>query len=233
MDKPILKKIDILVFPSFGHNVDLRNKVGHAKFNQWVKQIQLAGQRKDTAFLIIPNSVQGGSVFEKKINAALKANLPGAHYILKRDSIFDHKNMIRDLYAITQLLEKNFSFKDSVSIRRYGQHAPNACIEDYGGKLSSSLKELLQRQGVVFREERVNGLSIKFPEYYFLEIARKKVGEKNTYTQEQEIIRIVGALRGKKRFNPVKVAHAIKRSRSMGGVAQKLGRLMNLKKGKR
>jgi len=230
MDKPILKQIDILVYPSYGSNFELRTKEGAIKFKQWVKQIELAGKRKDTAFVIFHDSIRSPTVFSKRIEAELKKNLPSSHFFMDHESVYDSALMEKDIKGIETFLKNSFSLAPLVLIKRYGQHAPDACIEANGGKLSSRLSEILKSEGSIAKERKANGLSVKFPESYFLKLAREKINPKlSDYKSEQEIREIIRTLVARRKLNPARTAHAITKSTSMTQVAENIRGLMSKK----
>jgi DNA primase len=225
MDKPVLKQIDILVFPSFGGNLELRTKEGSRKFNQWIKQIEIAGKRKDIAFVIIPESLPDKTVFKKNIRDALNKNLLNRHYFLDSDYAFNSSIKNSDLIGLIKFLRSNFSFGGNVVIKRYGQHVPNACVDMHGGKLSRTLGKFLKSKGVVVNQRVATGLSVKYPEFYLLNMMEKKLGHAFEGVEARELRKLINALRDKRRFVPSKVAHAIKRSNSFGEIHQNLAAL--------
>lgn len=227
MDKPILKQIDILVYPSYGGNFELRTKEGAVKFKQWIKQIELAKKRNDTLFVVFPDSPRTPTVFSKRIKAELKKNLPSSHFFMNYDSNLDSILMEKDIIKLEAFIKNNFSLAPSILIKRYGQHAPDACIEAHGRKLSARLSGILKNEGLVLREIKANGLSVKFPENYFLKLARERVVSKPVgHMTEQEIRMILRTLVARKRMNPSKIAHSITRSKTMEQVAQNLKGLL-------
>ncbi len=223
MDKPVLKQIDILVFPSYGRNLELRTKAGAVKFKQWVKQVELAGKRKDTVFVVFPDSPRNSSVFSRRIKAELKKNLPSSHFFMDSESVYESVLMEKDIQGLESFLKNNFSFAPSVLIKRYGQHSPDACIEAYGGKLSSRLSNILKNEGSLAKERKANGLSVKSIEKYFLKLARERVVlQPRGHKTEQQIREIIRGLVALRRLNPSKTAHAIKKSNTMEQVASNL-----------
>lgn len=222
MDKPVLKQIDILVFPSFGGNLDLKTSSGAKKFEQWIKQVELAGKRKDTAFIIVPDLMSKNSSFSKNMEYALKRNLPGSHFYFNSDAIFNPKMMEENISSIKKLIGKRFNVGEKVLIKRFGQHAPDACIETYGRDISSKLSDVLKKEGALVSEKAANGLSVKFGDLFLLKSAQKRMGANTSFEAEKEVKEAIRELLAKRKFNSVGVAHAIRRSASMDQVAQNL-----------
>lgn len=229
MVKPILKQIDILVFPSYGGNLELRTKEGARKFKQWVKQIELAGKRKDTALLIIPESLNERTVFKKGIDLALKEHLPNIHYMLDRESVWDHSLMKQDIMGIKHFLQNNFSLSAPVQIKAYGQHVPDACVGEYGGKLGKVLGEFLKSKGILVNERIANGLSVKYPGYYGVKLVEKRLGRELSPIEVIEMRKLIDSIYAKRKFAPASVAHALSRGTSVEGIRQNLSALKTRK----
>ncbi|HPM86275.1 MAG: hypothetical protein PHY04_03165 [Candidatus ainarchaeum sp.] len=226
MVNPVLRQIQIIVFPSFGGNLELHTKEGSRKFNQWIKQIELAGKRKDTAFLIIPDAIKERNVYSKRIKEALKKNLPTAHYFLSPEFAYSQKKRVEEVsFIINSFLKKRFTLPSSIKIIRYGQHAPSACVEEYGGELSKSLSKNLSLKRITVLQKSANGLSIKYPSDYLLSIANKRMGEEMDSLQAKNMSWAASRLFSKKRVSPVRIAHALRRGNSFEEITQNLSKL--------
>lgn len=230
MDKPVLKQIHILVFPSYGSNFELRTKDGNIKFNQWLKQIELAGKRKDTAFIVVPDNMNSSSAYTRRINAALKKNLKDSYSVFSSNWLNNPKSSVEAARIISKF-SKNFSLGKTVEVKHYGQFVPDAGVDAVGGTISSKVSDALKSKGSLAAEKSLSGMSVKFPDLYFANMARKRFGSNVDYNAEKEIRTAINSMRERRRIiPPVKLAHAIKRSTSMGQVAQNLNMLASKKR---
>lgn len=176
--------------------------------------------------MIIPDALNVRGVYSKKIKDALKKNLPNSHYILSPEFVYSQKKRGEEVsFIINSFLKKRFSLSPSIKIIRYGQHAPNACIEEYGGELSRRLSKNLSSKRVNVLQKTANGLSIKFPSDYLISIANKRMGKEMDAFQAANMRRVASRIVRGKKVPPVKIAHALRKGNSFEEITQNLSKL--------
>lgn len=222
MEKPVLKKVNILVYPFHELNKALETPEGIAKFVQWTKQIEYAGKNKDSAFIIIHDSFSKDNIFRQRFESFLRKEL-GERYVTVNSGVGGLSRL--ELIDFFKMVDKNFSISKKIEVRRFGQYVPDASVEKVGLPISHQIKRVLERAGVLTSEKIVNGLSVKQPDAYFAKMILKKLKLNPKFSDELYLRVLSNSIRANGKVSPVLVAHAIKRSKSLDEVHKNLGAL--------
>ncbi|MFA6064875.1 MAG: hypothetical protein WCW44_03745 [archaeon] len=208
MEKPRLKQILLLVFPLWNGSKELKTPSGKRKFEQWIKQIEAAGKRKDSAVVVFHDSRHPfKGELHKTLLSALEKNLPGA---------FLFTTSTHGLWEFTATLESKFSFEKTLKIVRFGQHANN-CVDAVGLEATKVIRNALRavNKKPTIIASSANGLSIKLPTEYLRGLIEKN---QQNLTPRQRVldadakINLLKMLKKKRTFTPSQIAHVIKPS---------------------
>ncbi|MGI6589816.1 MAG: hypothetical protein ACOX1V_04110 [Candidatus Iainarchaeum sp.] len=226
MNKGVLKKIDILVYPFHGLNSTLETPQGILKFNQWLKQIEFAGAKKDTAFIVVQDHFAEENIVRTKFERFLSRQL-GDRFIVVRSGVNGMRE--KDLISFFQKLRNNFVLSKEVEVRRFGNYVPSASVGKVGGNITNQLRKVFEKLGVRINQREVSGLSIKKSEAYFAKMASKKLKQKLT-VYEELLLLSMGLTLKERSLKPASIAHLIKRSESFGELQSNFATLTNKNK---
>jgi len=218
--KPVLKQIDILVYPLWKFAEELKTPQGKRKFEQWLKQIKLSAKNKETAFVIVHDlKYAEKSAFDTKLRDYL------GRFAHERFVVLPVQKAFRVFlnFGFLNFIKKSFVLEGAVEIRRYGQHA-RMCVEGMGATLSRELAIKLTAQGIKVKEKAVDGLSLKKPGYYSLSRA-EEIFPKMSGVEKEALRDELFELRKRGAFHAVRVAHAFKKSESAASLAKRLSRM--------
>lgn len=224
MNKSVLKKIDVLVYPFHGLNSTLETPQGILKFIQWTKQIEFASKSKDTAFIIVQDYFSEENVVREKFERFLSKQLGSKFIVINSGVSGMSKNNLINFF---RKIESNFVLPKKVEVRLFGNYVPGASVEKIGSSIISQLKSVFEKAGVGFSQRIVNGLSVKQSEAYFTKIVSKRLKHKLSSFEELLILSLGLSLKREGSIKPVSVAHLIKKSNSVSEIRSNFNALKN------
>ena len=100
MEKPVLRRINILIYPFNGLTNLLETPAGKAKLGQWIKQIEYAGKNKDSAFIIVHDSFSKQDPSRVQFDKFLEAQLGKRFITLKLGALGMSKGRLTGFFKM-------------------------------------------------------------------------------------------------------------------------------------
>lgn len=218
--RPVLRRIDIIVFPLWKRAEELSTPNGKRKFEQWLKQIELSAKTKDTAFIVIHDkNYAKDSPLDAKLKHTLEKFAHERYFVLPNEETA--QKFLN--FGLSNFIKRSFVLGTAVEIRRYGQHA-RMCVDATGASFSEALARRLLFWGAATQDKAVDGLSIKRPVQFSLARAEERFPQMSE--REKDVLRDeLFSLRERNAFHASKLAHAFRRSRTPAGVVRKIKRI--------
>ncbi|MFA6269097.1 MAG: hypothetical protein WCW13_02345 [archaeon] len=220
----IISQVHVLVYPFWADAMELYLPTGRRKYEQWVKQVEAAGKRKDTLFVIIHDSPPTGAskALETEFRKILTKNISGRFFEVLKANVRSFLVAKNPLGNFLKRVSSTCKFAPKIEVKYYGQHL-DSCNREMGLMAVDKLQAGLN--GAKISAQEIRGLSLKEDITGLARLVARKSGnttKAGASAAEIQSYRVALANYRAKGMNPVQLAHIVKSAKGFQEVVDRV-----------